>query len=154
RVVQIKQILGQSSRRTAGRLPSTRSSPRSNDRSMPFPQKQERDGQRHDQRSEHGQFEDEVPEQVFRHIFQLPELRRHQQHTPDNRDEPNEKERLRNERVLAERDLDRIEQLDDEQDQENPAQQRGNTRRQGPIEDALDKADAPRDEKSQRTAGK
>src|ERR1051325_931050 len=88
------------------------------------PQEIQRKDQRHDQQRQRAELDDEVAEDFLILVGDLRELRREHQHAPDSGDQPDEQERLGDDRMFAERNLNRIQKLDEQQDQQNTVEQR------------------------------
>src|SRR5438874_4737100 len=105
-------------------------------------QRDERDDEGHDHHRQQSQLEHRPLERPRVLFEELRELGREHQEATHGGDQPDDQERLRHERVLAEGDLHGVEELDDHQDEEDPVEQPHGTVGQRFAQSACTKATA------------
>src|ERR1700730_5736861 len=106
-------------------------------------QEDDRSRKRDDEHGEHAELDEEMPVHFLGPLAHLAELRGQHQDAADDGDQPDEQERLGHDGVLAKRDLHRVEQLDDQEDQQDAVEQadhRGGKRCRGDVLDQVDGA--------------
>ena len=81
----------------------------------------------------------------------LTEFGRQDQDTSNGGNKPNEKEWLRNESMLAKRNLNRVQQLDHQEDQQDGVEQDHDIRGERVAGDVLDERDGSVDEENEST---